>query len=94
MRLLIGAACVSIILAVGYYFWQEYERSQRVAAVERQAQEHQMLKDQCETYLYVIGTKKQPSDTATVLSNCFSANLITPEQAQKHMVINGANESK
>ncbi len=36
MRLLVGAACVAIIAAVGYYFWSEYQTSVAAKAAEKE----------------------------------------------------------
>lgn len=38
MRLLVGATCIAIIAAVGYYFWGEYSRHLAATAAENSRQ--------------------------------------------------------
>lgn len=35
MRILIGATCIAVLAAVGYYFWGEWQTSARSAQIEQ-----------------------------------------------------------
>ncbi len=64
MRYLIGAACIAVIAAVGYYFWGEWQAHQ--AAVARDAD----IK-RAESALYEA-LKLEPGDIAGARSWCRS----------------------
>jgi hypothetical protein len=73
MRILIAAACVAIVAAVGYYFVQEY-RSAKANEALASAREYKARCD--ETLKRVTSTSTTDAD-ATYLANCLLNGAVT-----------------
>jgi type II secretory pathway pseudopilin PulG len=85
MRILVSAACIAVIAAVGYYFWKEWSEAQRAAREREQlAFEQQMLAEAKQAalgWLYERAGAKpdQPNTVRAFCENVANGWVIDPE---------------
>lgn len=75
MRILVGAACIAIIAAVGYYFVGEY----RQAKADAEVAEYQALRSQCLSALRDISI----SGNQTIVANCLFKGALTGDDVDR-----------
>jgi hypothetical protein len=79
-KMLVGAACVAVIGAVGYFFWSEYEKAAqaekaREIAVERAAVEHSAAKQAANDALIAECNRRVPSQSTENLKALYKQCL-------------------
>lgn len=89
MRVLVGAACVALIAAVGYYFWSDWQASRAASYPNDSAECLDVL---ARLYLEGAGRPALSSDLRAQLTGslekCRSERLIDPAQEQQWIAQN------
>lgn len=83
MRFLVAAACLAILIVTGYFFWGEYQESQRAERVAVFSQKREVCHGDLDQYAKMSPQSADRQAMRQALDACANSFLISAEDINR-----------